>query len=256
MSVLAGAFLWGTTGTSQALLPVSAEPASVGAVRLLTASFFMLLFMLILKKKIIPALFKKKEIYFSAAALTAYQLFFFSGVKMTGIAVGTITMLGSSTVFAGIIAALLIRERPEKKWYPASFLAMMGCVILIMGGGITVNPKGIFFALCSGLSYSMFSVLVKKIITLYHPFMITAAVFLFSAFLVLPVLFFYPPVWIISARGAAVAGWLGFFATALAYILYTGGLKEINASSAVTLALAEPAAASLRYIPDRRKANL
>jgi DME family drug/metabolite transporter len=204
----------------------------------------MLLFMLILKKKMIPALFRKKEIYFSTMALSAYQLFFFSGVKLTGIAVGTITMLGSSTVFAGILAAILIREKPETRWYPASLLAIIGCFILIRGGGITVNPKGILFALCSGLSYSMFSVLVKKIINQYHPFMVTSTVFLFSSVLVLPVLFFYPPVWILSARGAAVAGWLGLVGTALAYILYTVGLKEINASSAVTLSLAEPATAT------------
>ncbi len=191
------------------------------------------------------AVLREKELYFSSVSVLLYQLFFFSGVKLTGIAVGTILMLGSSTVFAGILSVLILSEKPERKWYPASFLSVAGCFILIAGGGLELDAWGALFAVLSGLSYSLFSVFVKKILAYYPPLPVTAAVFTISSFLAVPVLFYHPPVWIFSLRGIAIAAYLGLFATAIAYFLYTGGLKYIYASTAVTLSLAEPATASI-----------
>jgi DME family drug/metabolite transporter len=61
----------------------------------------------------------------------------------------------------------------------------------------------------------------------------------------IPVIILRQPVWIMSFNGLAIASYLGLFATALAYFLYTGGLKYTKASTAVTLSLAEPATAAL-----------
>ena len=174
-----------------------------------------------------------------------YQLFFFTGVKMTGIAVGTVLMLGSSTVFAGILAAVIIGEKPERKWYLSSLMSVAGCVILVAGTGLELDIRGAFFSVCSGFSYSLFSVHSKKVLRDFSSPVFIMTVFFMSAVLSLPVLFIKPPVWIMSGEGLAIALYLGFFATALAYFLYTGGLKLTKASTAVTLALAEPATASL-----------
>ena len=174
-----------------------------------------------------------------------YQVFFFTGVKMTGIAVGTVLMLGSSTVFAGLLAAFIIGEKPERKWYLSSLMSVAGCVILVAGTGLELDIQGAVFSVCSGFSYSLFSVLSKKVLKDYSSPVFIMTVFVLSAFLAVPLLFVSPPGWIVKGSGLAIALYLGFFATALAYFLYTGGLKLTKASTAVTLALAEPATASL-----------
>ncbi len=164
---------------------------------------------------------------------------------MTGIAVGTVLMLGSSTVFAGLLAALIIGEKPERKWYLSSLMSVAGCVILVAGAGLELDVWGAFFSVCSGLAYSLFSVFSKKVLAKYSSPVFIMTVFAISAFLSVPVLFIRPAVWLMSSSGIAIALYLGFFATAVAYFLYTGGLKLTKASTAVTLALAEPATASL-----------
>ena len=243
--VLSGAVLWGTTGTSQALISGPADPLSVGAVRVISAAAFLFAFNLLFKIKFESDLLKLKNTWFAAFSLVLYQVFFFTGVKMTGIAVGTVLMLGSSTVFAGVLAALIIREKPERKWYLSSLMSVAGCIILVAGTGLEINVWGAFFSVCSGLSYSLFSVFSKKVLAGYSSPVFIMTVFVISAFLSIPVLIMRPAVWILNGSGIAIALYLGFFATALAYFLYTGGLKLTRASTAVTLALAEPATASL-----------
>ena len=139
----------------------------------------------------------------------------------------------------------MIGETPEKKWYLASVLSVTGCFILLAGGALELDMRGAFFAVCSGLSYSLFSVFAKKLIADFPPFPLIVTIFIMSSFMVIPLLFSHQPVWIMSFKGGAIAGYLGFFATAGAYLLYTGGLQYVNASTAVTLALAEPATAAL-----------
>lgn len=217
----------------------------MGAVRVISAALFLFLFNVLFKIKFIPSIMKKKETYFSALSLVLYQLFFFTGVKMTGIAVGTVLMLGSSTVFAGILGAFLIGEKPEKRWYLSSLLSITGCIILLAGVGLELDLRGAFFSVCSGLAYSLFSVFTKKIISEYRPAAYIMTVFLISAVFSLPIIVLRHPVWIMSFNGFSVALYLGLFATALAYFLYTGGLKYTKASTAVTLSLAEPATAAL-----------
>ena len=164
---------------------------------------------------------------------------------MTGIAVGTVLMLGSSTVFAGILASLFIGEKPEKKWYVSSAMSLSGCIMLLAGTGVELNIYGSAFAVLSGFSYSLFSVFSKKILYRYSTPVFIMTVFMISSFLSVPVLIMRNPVWIRDSYGFVITLYLGFFATALAYFLFTGGLRLTKASTAVTLALAEPATASL-----------
>ena len=212
---------------------------------MISAAVFLFLLNIVFKVKTDPALFKIKNTWISAVALVLYQIFFFTGVKMTGIAVGTVLMLGSSTVFAGLLELLLIGEKPERKWYLSSLMSLAGCVILVAGTAIEIDPRGAVFSVCSGFSYSLFSVCSKKVLNDSNSSVFIMTVFILSAILSVPLLFLRPPVWILNRTGFAVALYLGFFATAVAYYLYTGGLKLTKASTAVTLALAEPAAASL-----------
>ena len=70
-----------------------------------------------------------------------------------------------------------------------------------------------------------------------------AAVFGTGAIILLPTFAMTPTGELLSAGGLTLAVYLGAVTTALAYILFAKGLRQICASEAATLTLAEPVTA-------------
>jgi DME family drug/metabolite transporter len=89
-----------------------------------------------------------------ALAVAAYQPLFFAGVSLTGVAVGTVTAIGSAPVWAGLIGLLFGGEKPSARWALATALAVAGCALLLLGsGGVSVDPLGVLLYLAAGLGY-------------------------------------------------------------------------------------------------------
>ena len=72
---------------------------------------------------------------------------------------------------------------------------------------------------------------------------IAASTFTVAALVTAPVLFMVPLDWLAGSSAWTGLVFLGVGATALSYALYTWGLTRVTASTAVTLALAEPVTA-------------
>ncbi len=247
--VLGAALCWGTTGTLQALAPAGASSLSVGAVRLLVGGLALLFFAaargLLRDVRALPL----AATLLAAVAVAAYQLCFFAGVRIAGVAAGTLVAIGSAPIFAGVLGILVLRERPGTRWAIATLLAIGGCTLLVAGGnGSSINrpePLGVLLALGAGASYAIYTLLTKRIVAEVAPDLAAAAVFSLGALLLSPLLFVSDMRWLATPRGAGVALALGLVATAIAYRLYTRALRTVPASTAVTLALAEPLAAGL-----------
>lgn len=244
--VLGAAVLWGTTGTAQAFAPVGASPVVVGAVRLAIGGTALLLFAArkgdFRRQKRLPFW----PTFLGAASIAAYQLCFFAGVWLTGVAVGTIVAIGSAPILAGLLGWLLAGERPQRRWVGATLLAVMGCTFLIASGdGLSVHAGGVFLALGAGAAYAVYAHSSKRLLDQQSPDFVTAVLFSLGALLLLPILFVGDLSWLQSVKGLTVALHLGLIATALAYIFFTRGLQLVPVASAVTLSLAEPLTASL-----------
>ena len=244
--VLAAAVLWGTTGTAQAFAPEGAQPASVGAVRLVVGGFTLLLF------AIVRGAFRGQKQWLSSATVTAavgialYQLCFFAGVARTGVAAGTIVAIGSAPIFAGLLGLPVRGERPGWRWGIATALAVLGCAFLIADSGeIRVNLSGILLALGAGLAYATYALASKGLLEKQPPEAVMAIVFCLGAILLFPMLVTSNLNWITIPRGLGVALHLGLVTTALAYIFFARGLRLIPVATAVTLSLAEPLTAAL-----------
>lgn len=243
--VLFAAILWGTTGTSQALAPDNASPLTIGAMRLLLGGTALALF----------AFFRGGLRHFdypipiligAGLFVSLYQLSFFTGVKLTGVAAGTIVGIGSAPFFAGILDYLIVKKKPGKKWYSSTFLAVTGCTILTLSSGdVELDKLGLFFAMCAGFSYSAYALSLKFLIKTKEAEEATAAVFFVGALFLSPILFFYDLSWLLEVNGWLMMIHLGLFATALSYYLFSKGLEIIPVSSAVTLSLAEPLTAAI-----------
>ena len=189
----------------------------------------------------------RRDLWLSAIGVALYQITFFSAVKSTGVAIGTVTALGSAPALTGLVAFVMNREKPTRRWFFATLITTVGIIVLSTSKGISdFNIRGFILAIGAGTSYSVFAVASKRALT--QGVSITDAMFrIFSlgAILSLPLLFVGNMHWIITPKGVALIIWLGLVPTALAYMAYAYGLAKVRASTASTLILAEPATATL-----------
>jgi DME family drug/metabolite transporter len=241
--VLLSAVCFGTTGTAQALGP-DAAPVTVGAVRIAVGGA-----LLLLVARAVPTAgtaWPRRELGVIAAAIAVYQLAFFAAVDRTGVAVGTVVALGSAPAIAGVAGRLVDGDPLSGRWAAATALACAGVLLLVLGGGgASVDALGIMLAVVSGTGYATYTVLVKRLLRLGHaPERVMAASFSLGAVLLVPVLVLGDLHWLGSPDGLAMALFLGAIPTALAYVLFARGLRHLTPGETATLTLAEPLTAT------------
>lgn len=245
VAVLAGAVLWGTTGTAQTFMPQSVHPLAVGASRLAVGGFSLLAVMLFLRKIHFRGWPWKATIQ-AALAMAVFQYCFFTSIRLTGIAIGTVVAIGSAPMFSGMIEWLILKRRPSAIWLTATCMAVIGCTLLFANKeGLTVHPAGIALSLCAGLLFAFYTLFNKSVLEKTEAIPSVAVIFSMSAVMLLPFLFLFETEGLITVPGLSTVVYLGIAATSVAYILFSVGLRRIPSSSAVTLSLAEPLTAAI-----------
>ncbi len=247
--VLLGAVLWGTTGTAQALAPAGAQPLTVGFVRIALGTLVLIL--LAAWQGELASLrqwrtWPRRTTLLAAAAIAAYQVFFFAAVARTGVAVGTIVGIGSTPIAAGILTTLVYRTSPGRTWMVSTFLALIGCSLLVLSGGdLRVNGTGILLAMAAGTSYALYTLLIKELLVREPRGAVLSITFLLGSLVLLPILFLGDFAWLAEPRGLLVALHLAIITVGAAYTLYAIGLSMISVAATATLTLAEPLTAGL-----------
>jgi DME family drug/metabolite transporter len=118
-------------------------------------------------------------------------------------------------------------------------------LLVLGGGGASVDPLGIMLAVVSGSGYATYTVLAKRLLRLGHaPERVMAASFSLGALLLAPLLLTGDVSWLGSGDGLAMALFLGAVPTALAYVLFARGLRRLTPGETATLTLAEPLTAT------------
>ena len=243
--VLLGAVLWGTTGTSQTFMPQTIHPLAVGASRLAIGGFTLFIILLVMRKIDFRNWPWKATIY-AAVSMAVFQYLFFSSVRLTGVAIGTVVTIGSAPVFSGLIEWVIVKHRPTRVWLSATVLAIAGCSLLFLNEeGVVVDPLGIAMSLGAGFLFAVYALVNKDVLDRVPTVPAVAVIFSLSALMLLPFLFLFETEGLFTGRGITVVLYLGIVATSVAYILFSAGLKRIPSSSAVTLSLAEPLTAAL-----------
>jgi DME family drug/metabolite transporter len=243
--VIAAGICFGTTGTTQALGPDAISSLSIGSARLILGA--LLLFMYLKLTRTISVPVPKLAMWLSAIGILTYQLTFFSAVKQTGVAIGTITALGSVPALTGLLDYLIYKERPSKRWFIATVITTAGIIILGTANGVAdFDLGGFILAIIAGGSFGLLAVSSKRaLVQGADSTYVMYKVFSLAALLSLPILLLTDFQWLATTDGAAMIIWLALVPTALAYILYAKGLKGIKPGVASTLILAEPATATI-----------
>jgi DME family drug/metabolite transporter len=248
LAVLAASGLFGTTGTAQALGPRSTTALGVGAVRLAVGALVLVAVAAARR----PAQGRRwwrhaPALVIAGAAVAAYHLCWFAGLRRTGVALGTIVGIGSGPVFAGLIQVARGRGL-SRAWVFGTGLTLVGAGLLAARGaaGASADPLGLGLMLCSGLGYAVYAQAAKHAIDGGLDATGTmAGVFVVGAALLSPLLALQPLGWLGEPRGLLLALHLGVLTVGLAYWLYGWGLHHLAVPTVVTLTLAEPLTAAL-----------
>jgi len=243
--IIGAAMLWGTTGTTQAFAPVGASPITVGTFRILIGGLG-LLAVAFAGRSFTGFKWNLSHVLIGAVSVAAYQITFFTAVKLTGVAVGTIVAIGSGPIGAGILGRLVLGEVLNIRWYIATLLAIAGCTLLVLSGGsdVQVNPVGVFAALGAGFSYATYTLIGKMMLVHNKGNAVVAVMFFGGALIMLPFLFINDVSWVLTTKGMITMAHLGILTTTLSYILFAKGLRTVSVSKTTTLSLAEPLTAS------------
>jgi drug/metabolite transporter, DME family len=240
--VLIAAVCFGTTGTAQALGP-AASPVAVGAARIVAGGALLVAIARVLGVRM-PR--PSATVLAIAGAIVVYQLAFFAAVKLTGVAVGTVVAIGTGPAAAGLLGRLVNRERLSGRWALATTCAAAGVLLLAGDGGGTVDPGGVALAVVAGAGYAACTVLSKRLLVAGHqPEGVMAAGFGGAAALLVPVLLVAGPGFLGDPAGLTLALYLGAIPTALAYVLFSRGLRSLSSGETATLVLAEPLTAAV-----------
>lgn len=243
--VLVAAVLWGMTGTTQTFLNDGISPVAVATIRSAIGGGLLLVVAISLRKIHIST-WPWQWTFMAAASIALFQGLFFSSIRLTGVAIGTVVTIGSAPVFSGLLEWLLWKVRPTKVWRIATTLAIIGCVLLFVDSGeASVHMGGIALALCAGVSFAFYTNVSKKLMAREEALPVVAMTFSLCALLLVPFSVSEGYGWLVQSNNLWPMLFMAVMCTSVAYLLFLSGLQRINSSSAVTLSLAEPLTAAM-----------
>lgn len=260
--VSVAAVLWGTTGTAQSLGAGGLSPFWVGAAQLAVSSLFLGALLAVSHWRLRgragqggapvqpllpnPVHLGLRPAWFVLASMGigGYSIFFYEGVTLTGVAVGTAVAIGSGPIWAGLMQALVLRAPLSVLWWAGTLVSVAGGAAMVMArGGATLSWSGLALCLLAGLSYAGYALINKRLVTHMSPRVVNFYVFTGAACMAVPIALVQSglPQWSLAA--VLVAVYLGVVVSGLAHMLFSIGLRSISGPTGVTLSLIEPVAA-------------
>ncbi|MGM0674556.1 MAG: DMT family transporter [Spirochaetota bacterium] len=244
--ILAAAFLWGTSGTAQALAPAGSTPLVIGSIRVGLGGIVLVLGAGIRGDFAGARRFLRPIFLLTGLLQALFNFSYFTALSLTGVAVGTMVAIGSAPIFAGLLGITFNGERVGVRWYAGTVAALVGLVLLIGGeGSVHVDLFGVLFALCAGFSYSFFTFLSGRLVREFAPDAVIGVSFMIATAMLSPFFLIVPLGWIASSAGIGTMLYMGLISSGVAYMLYGRGLKTVLVSNVGILTLAEPLTASV-----------
>lgn len=254
--VLAAALLWGTTGTAAALAPevgsLAIGAAAMGIGGLLQAAAATR----VIRAHRTKLRAQRGTLMLAATAVAIYPLAFYSSMRLAGVAAGTVVSIGSAPMTAAVIERFADHRKLSGRWALGAAIGVAGVLALAISRAndrdLTTGPDhayavaGIALGLLAGLTYALYSWCAARMMRRSLPSRpVMGSIFGLGGILLLPVLMLTGAPIVASSHNLAVAGYLAVVPMFLGYVLFGKGLAGVTASTATTLSLVEPAAASL-----------
>ncbi|MEZ8234249.1 DMT family transporter [Vibrio splendidus] len=254
LAILFASILWGTTGTAASFAP-DLSPLAIGAFSMGVGG---LMQAGLAYRKILFAFDKllqnKKLLTVSALALAVYPLAFYSSMKLSGVAVGTVVSIATAPFFSALLECLISKKNNiNKRWLTSFAIGVVGIGLLVFSESSSTNESGddlkllgIALGLVAGLCYAIYSWATKALIDKgIKSQAAMGSIFGLGAMLLLPTLWFTGENLFSSQINVLVISYLTLIPQCLGYIAFSFGLRHVTASSANLLTLFEPVVAAV-----------
>jgi DME family drug/metabolite transporter len=254
LAILFASILWGTTGTAASFAP-DLSPLAIGAFSMSVGG---LMQAGLAYRKILFAFDKllqnKKLLAVSALALAVYPLAFYSSMKLSGVAIGTVVSIATAPFFSALLECLISKKNNiNKRWLTSFAIGVVGIGLLVFSESSSANESGddlkllgIALGLLAGLCYAIYSWATKALIDKgIKSQAAMGSIFGLGAMLLLPTLWFTGENLFSSQINVLVISYLTLIPQCLGYIAFSFGLRHVTASSANLLTLFEPVVAAV-----------
>ncbi|WP_210447568.1 DMT family transporter [Vibrio crassostreae] len=254
LAILFASILWGTTGTAASFAP-DLSPLAIGAFSMGVGG---LMQAGLAYRKILFAFDKllqnKKLLAVSALALAVYPLAFYSSMKLSGVAIGTVVSIATAPFFSALLECLISKDNNiNKRWLISFTIGVVGIGLLVFSesssesdSGDDLKLLGIGLGLVAGLCYAIYSWATKALIDKgIKSQAAMGSIFGLGAMLLLPTLWFTGENLFSSQTNVLVISYLTLIPQCLGYVAFSFGLRHVTASSANLLTLFEPVVAAV-----------
>lgn len=235
---LAGS-LWGIIGLFvKEMESAGADPSAISLLRVAFA--FLIMTGITAGKYGLKAFRVDKKTLFACALLGVichgvYNIFYSLSVTMAGVSVSAV-LLNIAPVFTLFFSRICFGEKLTRGKVLAVVMNILGCILTVTNGKIDAgvfSGMGVLCGVGAGICYSLTAIIGKVASNRTNPFVMSAYSYLFAALSLLA--------WMRPWRQTVVLNqnilfWGFFYAlipTALAYILYYWGIRQIRESSKV-----------------------
>ncbi|MDE5608675.1 MAG: DMT family transporter [Muribaculaceae bacterium] len=244
---LAATLVWGLSFVStKVLTDKGLHPIEIYLYRFILAYIILLI---ICHKKIF-AYSLRDELLFVVLGLTGGSLYFIAeNIAVTKTLVANVSLLTSLTpiITVFLVGCMYKSERPSKWIVLGSLIAIIGVAFVVLGAsstGIEVHPLGDFLALAAAFSFSIYSLVLKKINANYTTLFITRKTFFYGILTALPFLALEPSHAPLSVLGDPKVLinilFLGVFCSLMGFALMAQAVKVIGPVKANSYLYVQP----------------
>lgn len=248
---ISGAVCWGLIGLFIAPLYDQGFSAwDVVAIRGIFSFTFLFIIMVMFFRNQLHTRLKDHILFASAGifSLALFNYFYFEVFSRTSLSVA-VTLLYTGPLFVMILSRVIFKELLTLRKGLSLVFAMIGCAFvvgLLPYGSSSIPGNALFMGILSGFCYALYSVLTKPVTKRYSALTITTYTFFYMGLF----MSLTSDVWSKFDKFQHVDVWissllLALISTVAAYVLYTLGLKYLEAGKASILATIEPIVAVL-----------
>lgn len=234
-AILFASLLWGTTGTAASFAP-AVSPLAIGSFAMGAGG--LMLAILAAKnlrherKKLVR---ERKLLWVGAIALAVYPLAFYSSMRLSGVAIGTVISIASAPFFVVLIEFFFSKENNiDTRWVLSLFVGSLGIMLLTFSESSLPDSDsehlskyiGILLGLIAGLTYALYSWAAKALINRgVSSKSAMGGIFGFGAVLLLPILVFTGGNLFATSVNTVVALYMAFVPMFIGYVCFGYGLK-------------------------------
>ena len=246
LAIMTAASLWGLIGLfSYILIFYEFSPLQIVAVRTTVGAVFMTALLLIRSPR--ELIIRPRDIWMfigtGILSVVLFNLFFLTTFTLSSLAVAVL-LLYTAPVFVMLLSVLLFKERLTRQKLLALASTVLGCLFLsgVFSGSWQCPPEALVTGILSGFGYALYSIFSKFALRRYSSATISAWTFYMASLPLLPFAAFGGMLscFVLIPVTAVAAAGISILCTVLPYLLYTYGLKYVEAGYASILAMLEP----------------